>query len=274
MTMPLLTADELERMSPLFKGRLGKAIADGLMHVLSVDEVNDLYDRHKDQRGVDFADAVLKDVGVGHVLSMLPTLPDGPFITVSNHPCGHLDGVLLIDIFGHIRQDYKVMVNGVLSRIEPLKENFISVTPVGNDRGMPTAVSIKGVKEALVHLRSGGALGLFPAGAVSDLSIRDGCVRDRQWQEPVIRLIMKAGVPVVPVRFFDGNSFLYYALGCMGWRVRLLRLPAEVFNKRGRKIRVGIGPVVTPEQIAGFGNDVLALRDYLRSCVYDMDWPD
>ena len=96
----------------------------------------------------------------------------------------------------------------------------------------------------------------------------------RQWQEPVIRLIMKAGVPVVPVRFFDGNSFLYYALGCMGWRVRLLRLPAEVFNKRGRKIRVGIGPVVTPEQIAGFGNDVLALRDYLRSCVYDMDWPD
>ena len=272
--MPLLTADELERMSPVFKGQLGQAAADVLMRVLSVDKVNDLYDRNRHLQGVDFADAVLKDVGLGHMLSSPPILPEGPFITVSNHPCGHLDGVLLIDIFAHMRPDYKVMVNGVLSRIEPLKDNFISVTPVGNDRGTPTSVSIKGVKEALAHLRTGGALGLFPAGAVSDLSLKDGYVRDRQWQEPVIRFIMKAGVPVLPVRFFDGNSALYYALGCVDWRIRLLRLPAEVFNKRGKTMRVGIGAVVPPQQIAAFGNDTLAVRDYLRSCVYGMDRPD
>ena len=272
--MPLLTAEELERMSPLFKGRLGNAAADVLMRMLSVDKVNELYDRNIDQRGVDFASAVLNDVGVERSLSLPLILPQGPFITVSNHPCGHLDGVMLIDIFGHMRPDYKVMVNGFLSRIEPLKGNFISVTPVGNVRNKPTSVSIRGVKEALEHLRCGGALGLFPSGAVSDLSIKDGCVRDRQWQEPVIRLIMKAGVPVVPVRFFDGNSALYYALGCIGWRVRLLRLPAEVFNKSGKTMRVGIGPAVTPEQIAAFGDDTLALRDYLRCCVYGMDWLD
>lgn len=270
--MPLLTADELERMSPLFRGQFGNVFAEVLMSVLSIDKVNDLYDRNIDLQGVDFASAVLEDVGLGYSLSLPLILPDGPFITVSNHPCGHLDGVLLIDIFGHIRPDYKVMVNGILSRIDPLKGNFIPVTPVGNERGVPTSVSIKGVKEALAHLRTGGALGLFPAGAVSDLSIRDGCVRDRQWQESVIKLIIRAGVPVVPVRFFDGNSALYYVLGCIDWRIRLLRLPAEVFNKKGKTMRVGIGPAVTPEQIAGFGNDTMALADYLRSCVYDMDW--
>ena len=280
--MPLLTSEELSDMAPVFRGKVGQGLARTLIHWLNVDELNSLYDRYADLEGPDFAAAVLKDLGMdimagfgnGYEGELKDYLPSGPFITISNHPCGHVDGVSLVDLFGRIRPDYKVMVNQILARVKNLDANFISVTPVGKERTGPTAASISGVKAALHHLRSGGVLGLFPSGAVSDLSLKDGCIRDRQWQDPVIRLIRKAAVPVVPVRFFDGNSPFYYSLGLIDWRVRLLRLPSELFNKNGNPFRIGIGPVISPQQQEGFGTDIEAFSAFLRSAVYDMQMPD
>lgn len=271
--MALFSITELEKLSPVFRGRAGNYIARSLMHVLSLDKVNELYERCSMMRGPDFASAVLNDVGFEYRLDCHDViLPDGAFITVSNHPCGHVDGITLVDLFGHTRPDYKVMVNQILSRIDALEENFIPVTPTGSERTTPTAASLKGIKTALSHLRSGGALGLFPSGAVSDLSLKDRCIRDREWQEPVIRLIMKAQVPIVPVRFFDGNSLLYYLLGLIDWRIRLLKLPSEVFNKKGKVMHVGVGNIISPEEQKSFGSDPSVFASNLRASVYGMDW--
>lgn len=270
--MPLLTVKELENISPIFRGRAGNAFAGLLMRLLSVDKVNGLYDRNLSVSGPDFSSAILKDIGMDYDVTYRDrssfVLPEGPFITISNHPCGHVDGIALVDMFAGRRPDYKVMVNQILARIKPLEGNFIPVTPVAKERTAPTSVSVSGVKAALKHLRQGGALGLFPSGAVSDLSLKDRCVRDRQWQEPVIKLIMKAGVPVIPVRFLDGNSPFYYSLGLIDWRIRLLRLPGEVFNKRGKTMHVMIGPVISVEEQKRFGNDIENFAAFLRSRVY------
>lgn len=269
--MPLLTYNELEKVTPLFRGKCGNALCRGLMRVLSIDKLNDLYDRNSIARGPDFARAVLKDIGVEYdVLNpeILTQLPDGPFITISNHPYGHIDGVMLVDLFGHIRPDFKVMVNKFLGRVETLGDNFICVTPVGEERTAPTNDSIRGVKDAVAHIRSGGVLGLFPSGAVSDLSLKDGCIRDRDWQEPVIRMIQKLKVPIVPVHFIDRNSNFYYSLGLVGWKVRLLRLIAEVFNKRGKRTRIAIGEIITPQRQAEF-SDFKQFGDFIRNKVYN-----
>ena len=281
--MPLLTVNNLEQVSPLFRGWAGNALAKGVMRLLAVDKVNELYDRNAALKGPDFAAAVLDDIGMDYELrfegidpahasyeTLASLIPDGPFITISNHPCGHADGISLVEVFGNMRDDYKVIVNNILGMIQPLEDNFIQVTPTGSSRTAPTAASVSGIKAALKHLRSGGCLGLFPSGAVSDFSLKDRCVRDREWQEAVIRLIMKAEVPVIPVRFFDGNSTFYYSLGLIDWRVRLLRLPSEVFNKKGMTMRIGIGKVISVEEQKRFGNDVHAFRDFLRGSVYGM----
>ena len=269
--MPLLTLNELEKATPLFCGKRGNAFCMKVMRILSIDKVNDLYDRHSSVKGPDFAGDVLKDIGVEYEIlnpEVLSHLPDGPFITISNHPYGHIDGVMLVDLFGHIRPDFKVMVNKFLGRIENLKDNFICVTPTGTERAGPTKESIQGIKEAVVHIRSGGVLGLFPSGAVSNLSMKDKCIRDREWQEPVIRLIKKMNVPVVPVHFLDRNSNFYYSLGLVDWKVRLLRLPAEVFNKRGKLTRIALGEIIPPEELQKY-EDIDELRDYLRNKVYN-----
>ncbi len=269
--MPLLTIKELENASPVFRGRYGNALGRSVMTFLSVDKVNDLYDRNSGQTGPEFAKAVLADIGVEYEVinsDILSQLPPGPFITVSNHPYGSIDGVMLVDLFGNIRPDFKVMVNQFLSRIRTLSENFICVTPVGNEKTAPTCDSIHGIKEAVAHVRGGHPLGIFPSGAVSDLSLKDRCVRDREWQEPVIRLIQKMNVPIVPVHFLDRNSDFYYSLGLIDWRVRLLRLPAEVFNKRGKRTRIALGEIITPQQQKDSG-DIAEFRDFLRNKVYN-----
>lgn len=308
--MGLIDVNELEGLGPVFRGKCGNAFARLLMRMLSVDRINDLYDRHLDVAGPEFAREVLADIGMKYRIGFGPDapsgddsleildrmLPEGPFITVSNHPCGHVDGIALVDIFGHVRPGYKVMVNSMLSRIAPMGPSFISVTPTGERRTAPTAASIAGVKAALAQLRSGRALGLFPSGAVSDLSLTERRIRDREWQDAVVRLIMKARVPVLPVRFFDGNSAFYYSLGLISWKVRLLRLPAEVFNKAERPMRIGIGPLLSvaaqdavlassrlhPAENSGLhpgchvpdassdSASISAFREFLRSQVYGM----
>lgn len=269
--MPLLSLSELEQATPLFRGRAGNALGRGLMKMLAVDKVNDLYDRHSDCLGPEFTDAVLKDIGVEYEIlnaDILKQLPDGPFITISNHPYGHIDGVILVDMFGHLRPDFRVMVNRFLGRLETLENNFICVTPTGSVRTAPDKDSIQGIKETVAHVRSGHPLGIFPAGAVSDLSMRDRCIRDREWQEPILRLIKKLNVPIVPVHFLDRNSDFYYMLGLIDWKVRLLKLLSEVFNKRGKRTRIAIGNIITPEQQEGF-SDTTEFGEFLRNKVYN-----
>ena len=279
--MPLLTLQEIEQLIPLFRGRVGRSLARGTMRLLSVDRLNALYDRHAHLRGADFARSVLEDLGIDYevfveseeVEAQLQTLDATPFITISNHPYGSIDGVILADLFGHRCTNYKIMVNRILSRVESLAPSFISVTPTGVVRTAATKESIMGVRRALGQLRSGGGLGLFPSGAVSDLSLREGCVRDRPWQPAIIALIAKARVPIMPVRFFDRNSSFYYTLGLIDWRVRLLRLPAEVFNKAGHPVRIGLAPLISVEEQQRYlaTHTIEEFGTWLRGKVYGME---
>lgn len=274
--MPVVTAKELQQLIPKLQGERGERLIARMMHWFSADKVNDLYDRTCHLQGADCAGAMMRDIGVDYQVGYaerLESLPEGAFITVSNHPYGHIDGMMLIDLMGHVRPDYKVMVNEFLARIRTLSPNFISVVPKGNEETGPQATSLGGIRETLARLRDGHPVGFFPSGAVSDLSLKEHCVRDREWQTPLLRVIQKANVPVIPIRFFDGNSKTYYRLGLIHWKVRLLKLLSEVFNKRGATVRLGIGEPIPPERQAACGS-VEELGALLRRSVYDMPLPD
>ena len=278
--MPILTLQEMEQMTPLFRGRAGRRLARGVMRLLAIDRLNALYDGNAHLGGSDFARSVLHELGIVYEVHGEGEAVDGvgelvgkaPFITVSNHPYGGIDGVILADYFGHLCADYKIMVNELLGRVKALSSSFIAVTPTGAERTAPTAASVLGVRHALGQLGSGGGLGLFPAGAVSDFSLYGWRVRDREWQTPIIRFIAKARVPVIPVRFFDGNSWLYYSLGVIDWRVRLLRLPSELFNKAHRPVRLGVGRVIGVEEQQEYlaAHTVEEFGLWLRSKVYGL----
>lgn len=271
----MLPISEMAAAVPLFRGRIGGALACAFKKFTRMSKVEKLVDDHSEGEGWKFSQDVLEELGVDYELGGLPLsdLPKGAFITIHNHPYGGVDGCALVNIFGRVDPSYKIMINKLLSRIRPLESNFITVVPTGEKREAAKAESVYGVKECILQIRSGHPLGIFPSGAVSDLDPKEKCVRDREWQEAALKLIKKLGVPIVPVRFFDGNSRFYYRLGLIDWKVRLLRLPSEVFNKNGKRMRIGIGQVITPEKQAEF-SDLKEFGAYLRSSVYDMPEPE
>lgn len=272
--MALITMEDIENISPIFKGERGHTLANRLMRLTGVDRLAEHYARHEELTGPDFVDAFLKDLDVNYEVSgleHLAALAQGPFVTVSNHPYGGLDGLILIDLIGHFREDFKVMANQFLSLVKTIKDNFITVVPNTKEAARATKESIAGLRKAISQLLEGHPIGLFPAGAVSDL--KGFSIRDREWQESAIRLIQKMNVPVLPVRFFDRNSNLFYFLGLINWKIRTLRLAKEILNKNGQSIRVGIGPVISVEEQQQFRTRK-ALGSFLRASVYDMSWSE
>ena len=285
MAKDLIPISELEHAAPIFRGRVGNAFARWLLKIFDITAVQHLYDGAVRDNSPDTAAALVAGLDLKYTVAheeYLEQLPQGPFITISNHPIGSLDGVILVDYMWHKFPEYKLLVNQFLMRIEALRPSFIPVVPTLEERTGPKAESVSGIRIAREHLLAGHPLGLFPSGAVSDLlpgklpvvTMPDGTsyteprVRDREWQMPIVKFIKKAGVPVLPIRFFDGNTKSFYLAGrLLGWKFRTLRLPHEVMTKRGKTIRMGLGPVIMPEQIAAC-KTLAELRTLLRGSVY------
>jgi len=273
--MKVIDVKDFEAWSPFFRGEWGHRFAEFMIRIMALDKVNQVYDHSGNYTGARFAEGLLNDFGVNYVIGnaeRLKKLPDGAFITVSNHPYGGLDGIILIDLMARIRPDYKLMVNRMLSLVKTMKDNFISVTPVGNKKSGITITSIHGLRETLTHLQEGHPVGFFPSGAVSDFRIKDMHVRDRKWQKSVLHLIHTIKVPIVPIRFFDINSAFFYFLGLINWRIRSLRMCRELFNKKEQDPRIGIGNIISVEEQKQF-SDSGSLGIFLRKAVYEMPNP-
>ena len=103
-------------------------------------------------------------------LSRIPK--KGAAIIIANHPFGGIEGVALGALLHSIRPDMKIMANYLLAKIPELADSFITVDPFKKNTS-PTR-NMKGLKETLQHLKSGGILAVFPAVDVSSFSFRHG----------------------------------------------------------------------------------------------------
>lgn len=265
----VLDYDDVCKVAPFFKGK--EKLVNRLFHWLAVDKTNDYHSRNMHLSGPDFSHKMFEELGAPMTIrneEVLSSIPDGPFITVSNHPYGALDGMALIDIVGHHRPDFKVMVNMILNHIGALRPNFIAVDALASNDPTKRAVSVKGITDAMRHVKQGHPLGFFPAGAVSKLTwgLR---IEDREWQPSVLRIIQKLKVPVIPIYFHGHNSWKFTLLGMIDWRLRTLRLPTEVFNKKGYNFRVSVGEIITPETLAQYSTPE-ELGAFLKQETYKM----
>ena len=265
----VLDYDDIRKMVPFFDGK--KRLVNFLLKLLSVDKVNWIHDHNCDTPGVPFTAGLLKDLNIKLRIDneeRLDNLPEGSFITVSNHPLGALDGIALIKIVGERRPKFKVMVNMVLNYISAMRPNFIAVDALASSDPKKKAVSMQGIKAAMMQVRSGEPMGFFPAGAVSKLN-RSLHIEDREWQPTIIRLIKQMKVPVVPIYFHTRNSWWFTFLGMVSWQLRTLRLPAEVFRKKNATIHISIGETISVEEIEKF-DDLKLLGEYLKQKTFAM----
>ncbi len=200
---------------------------------------------------------------------VLDNLPEGAFITVSNHPFGALDGISLIHMVASRRPEYKVMVNMILNHITAMRPNFIAVDQTASDDPAKKAVSIRGIREAIKQVRSGQPIGFFPAGAMSKVNWK-WQLNDREWQPNIIRLIEQLKVPVIPIYFHGTNSFLFNLLGVTLWQLRTLRLPSEVWRKCNSTIHVSVGNPISVEEQMKHQGSTEEFGEWLKAQTYAM----
>ena len=273
MKKTVLDIEDIQKKISFFKTRPGAYFLKKLFRWAAFDKVNHIHSNHYNLRGSAFTSAMLNDPLMDvsyevHNREILEQLPDGAFITVSNHPIGSLDGIIRIDIFATVRPDFKVMVNEMLSYITAMEDNFISVVPKTDNNQGPNSKNTNGVRLSLSQIRNGHPMGFFPAGAMSFYNKKLKKVRDLPWTHSVIRIIRKANVPIIPVYFDCVNSGFFYRLGRISWKLRSVFVAREAFNKKGQTLHVYLGNPIPSETIISKLSDE-DLANFLYNSTYD-----
>ncbi|MCU0366064.1 MAG: lysophospholipid acyltransferase family protein [Bacteroidales bacterium] len=267
--MKLLTSRELAKATNLDMPG-GVFIAEALMQIFRYNKLNRVYSSAYDNDPVVFINSILDQLDIKYEVpekDMENILSEGPFITVSNHPFGGIDALILLKIITSRRNDIKGMANFLLQKIDPLKEYVLPVNPFEMRKDVKS--SFKGLKEGLNYLKEGHVVAIFPAGEVSTYQSESNIIIDREWQEPALKFMKLAEVPVVPVYFHGTNSRWFHILGRIHPLLRTAKLASELFNKRHKIIRVRIGKPVTVREQAEF-HDIARYGRYLRARTYSL----
>ncbi|MGH1386540.1 GNAT family N-acyltransferase [Kordia sp.] len=273
--MGLVTAKEVAKAVKLDKyGFIGTFVSWVLMKVLRISDVNKIYDKHKHLDDLEFLNALLDEYKIKFEIPEedLKRLPkDGAYVTISNHPLGGIDGILLLKLMVEQRPDYKIIANFLLHRVDPLKPYVMPVNPFEDHKGAKS--SLAGFKQSIMHLREGKPLGIFPAGEVS--TYKDGkLIVDKPWEEAAMKLVQKAKVPVVPIYFHAKNSRFFYRLARISDTFRTAKLPSELLTQKNRVIKVRIGKPISVKAQNEYDNltdftEFLRKKTYMLSNTYE-----
>lgn len=272
MKEKLVTADMFRPLHPILQGKHGDKIINLGFKVAGIKYANKAYDDSKHLTGHAFCKDLLDKLEITRTVrnaEILDEYKNQPFITVSNHPYGHVDGIALIETVASRSPMFKIMVNVLLGLIDTMAENFIVVNP--NEIGGKKSITWNGIKESLQHIKDGHPMGFFPSGAVSNIRLSKGkwVIEDREWQTSIIKLIQKVKKPIIPIHISGNNSFSFYASKIFGWKARNFRLCHELYNKAGKEIVLTVGNPIEPNELKKYDSPE-ELAAYFKATTYDL----
>ena len=132
--MSIITSSEVAKAINLDKyGFIGTFLGWIILKILKISTINKIYNRNKHLSNLEFLDSLLKEFKIRFEIpdEDLKRLPkEGAYITVSNHPLGGVDGILLLKLMIEQRSDFKIIANFLLHKIEPLIPYIMPVNPL------------------------------------------------------------------------------------------------------------------------------------------------
>ena len=263
--MSLITPNELRAAVSKSFGKSG--FAKLLYQATQVKRINRFYEEHENDSSEEFINAVTDRLNLKFEINQdeLKKIPkEGSFITVSNHPFGGIDGLILMKIFSQIRPDYKILASNLLQRVKPLQSFMLPINPLEQEKRDST---MKGIKQAFLHLQEGHPLGLFPSGEVSAYKPDTKAISDEEWQFSILKFIKKSKVPVVPIHFHGKNRSKLNLISIFHPFLKPNQLPQELFNRRNRIIQIRVGNPIPVKDLDHFEN-IYQLGRFLRVKTY------
>lgn len=230
---------------------------------LYINEINDFLAKHHHKKGLDFIDELFEVLDFSYLVSAkdrekIPS--EGKLVVVSNHPLGGLDGLILIKLISEVRRDVKVIVNDVLLNITNLSEFFLPLDILNSNFQKENIAAISKA------IREEQAIIIFPAGEVARMSPKG--IEDAKWNKGAVYFAEKFNAPVLPVYLEAKNSFLFYLISFLNKKFSTFLLSRELFNKRGKSIRIKIGNHILPQAFSSKYQRSSHLIRSLRKHVY------
>ncbi len=193
----------------------------------------------------------------------------GAVVIVANHPYGVLDGIVISWLVERVRKDFLVLTNAVLLRAPEIQDYVLAVDFAPTPEAMATNLASRA--KARAHLDAGGAIVVFPAGAISTAPDKLGRkpAIDAPWGTFTANLIQRCKAPVVPVWFSGQNSRLFQIASHLSMSLRLSLIFHEVRSRVGTVLPLVIGAPIPYHEISDI-KDRQTLMDSLRERTYGL----
>ncbi len=193
---------------------------------------------------------------------------EGPLVVTANHPHGLVDGMVMAEIIGRVRTDYKILTRSLLTGVVEV-DPFLIPVPFDHE---PDALekSLEMRRAAMAHLKNGGAIALFPSGVVASADRFFGDAVEREWNAFTAKMILRSNAQVVPIRFPGQNSRAYQIASNISATLRQGLLLYEVRHALGKPQRPVVGRALGPKDLARWSGNPRGLLQWLRQHTLDL----
>ena len=195
----------------------------------------------------------------------------GPVIVVANHPHGLVDGMILAELIGRVRQDYKILTRTLLTGVQEIEEFMIPVPFPHETDARQKSLEMRNL--AMAHLQNNGLIVLFPSGVVASVETYFGPAIEAEWNPFTAKMITKSGASVVPIYFPGQNSRPYQIASKISATIRQGLLLHEVIHACNKPQSPVVGDVIDPEKIHEFSGKPRRLVAWLRDHTLSLRQP-
>ncbi|WP_081536093.1 lysophospholipid acyltransferase family protein [Rhodovulum sp. P5] len=195
--------------------------------------------------------------------SQLARIPrTGPVIVVANHPHGLVDGMVLAELIGRVRTDYKILTRSLLTGVGEIEEFMIPVPFPHEEDALEQNLEMR--RRAMEHLSDGGVIVLFPSGSVAASATMFGPAIEAEWNPFTAKMIQRSGAVVVPIRFTGENSRWYQIANQVSSTLRQGLLLHEVVHALNRPQAPVVGTPIERAEIERWAGNPRGFVAWLR----------
>ena len=194
----------------------------------------------------------------------LDRIPEtGPVIFVANHPHGLVDGMILADLIGRRRNDYRILTRALLTGIDESASSYMIPVPFLHEENAQKKM-IEMRAKAMEHLGNGGLIALFPSGVVAASETAFGPAVEQEWNVFTAKMIKRSGATIVPCYFPGSNSRIYQIASRISATLRQGLLIHEVAHSFDKPQKPVVGHPISQEDVAERSKDPRAFMAWLR----------
>ncbi len=187
---------------------------------------------------------------------------DGPLIITSNHPHGLVDGMVLAELIGRVRTDYKILTRSLLTGITEIDHFMIPVPFPHEEDALEKNLVMR--KDAMNHLKGGGVVILFTSGVVGASKTAFGPVAEEQWNPFTAKMIQRSQAKVLPMYFPGGNSRWYQVANQISPTLRQSLLLFEVVKALNKPQTPVVGQLIDRPEIKDWADNPRGFVSWLR----------